>query len=184
MNLYRTIPIILTMLVLSVSISDAISDEEMAEYEKTAWTLDIKLDMPELAPAAVMWALFDENPIPAYKESLVNLKDIYNQLYESENDEEQLPYIQQAQLKASWSTCFIKIPGDKIYLLTSVLHHSLTSKTNPGKRWIVTRLRFIDGEPICWMIPIELEIGSTIEVVLSKENMFDLTELFNSVIER
>lgn len=183
MKRYRKIPSIAILILIFVSMTSALSDEEIAELEKTHWTIDLELDMPGLKPEVVMWAIFDEDPIPGYKQRLEQVKDVYTQKLLAESDEEQLGYMARAQINVSWNSCFREITGDKVYLLTAALYHSFTSDREPGTKWIVTKFRFIKDEPVCWVIPVELEIGKTIKVVLSEENMFDIEKIYKEVME-
>ena len=176
------IPSIITIIILYLSLSGAISDEKLAEYEKTSWQVKLDLDMPELIPAAVMWAVFDEDPISDYKHRVEELKDVYSQVLEGEEDKEQLDFLRDIQMRAIWTMLFEKITGDGIYLLTKVRNHSLASTRDGGKKWIVSKLVYIDRKPICWVIPIEVEKGKTVEVVFSNDNTYDITEIYNEVM--
>lgn len=183
MNLSKITPAIIAIIILSLSLSSAVSDEEKAEFEKTHWQLDLELDTPELTTNAIMWAIFDEDPIPMYKQRLEKLKDIYSKALEIEENEAQLYYIKEAQMHASWNFGFAKILGDKVYLLTTVLDHGFSSNSSGGKKWIVSKYVFIDGKQFCWVIPIEAEMGKTIKVVFSKDNLYDVSEIYNEVME-
>lgn len=186
MNVYKIFLSVIAIIVLSLSLSNAMSDEEIAEYKKTVWTIELELDMPELIPAAVIWAVFDEDPRPEYKHRLEKLKDPYSQALEGIEDAEQIFFWKRGQMCASWNLGFREITGDKVYLLTKVpengIQYSLASTSNPGKKWIVSKYVHIDDKPVCWVIPVEVEIGKTIEIVFSEDNLYDISEIYNEVM--
>jgi len=184
MKVYRIILYAVLATFFFQSTSHAISEEKREEYEKTTWRLHLKLDMPELVAAAVIWAVFEEDPIPEYRQRIEKVKDIYRKFLEEKTDEKSRQIAKNAQMQVSWNLGFKKITGDEVCLLTEApgVSHSLASNSEAGKKWIVTKVVYIKRKLICWVIPVETEVGKTVDVVLSNENVFNLAEIYDEIM--
>ena len=178
----QTLYILLTILLL-LSTAHAVSEEKMEEHKKITWQMQLQLNVPNLKAEAVLWAVFKEDPVPGYKQRLEAAKDAYNKLF-AETAEEDKQLSQGCQMRASWDLGFIKITGDRVYLLTAKLSHSFSSNREIEKKWFVTKTVYLDKKPVCWVIPIEAEIGESVDIELSEENAFDLSEIHNEVMSK
>ncbi len=183
MKLYRQALYILLTILLSLSTAHAVSEEKMEERRKTTWGMELQLNVPRLKPEVVQWALFKEDPVPGYRQRLERGKVIYTKiLAETAEEDKQLAIA--CQMLACWNFGFSQIPGDLVYLLTRELNHSFSSDSYAGKKWMVTKARFMDNKPVCWVIPIEAEIGERVDIKLSEENVFDLSEIYNEIMNK
>ncbi len=143
------------------------------------WVLRLKLDMPELDPNVVQYALFDHDPIPNFRVRVKNYSKFYYHMIERLETEDEKRNLYQAGLKYRWDEGFEDISGDKVYLLKG---EASTSSNVPGRRWVVTKITILDGIPICWCIPVELTIGDEVIVNLDKNNIFNLLEVFDEAL--
>lgn len=89
-----------------------------------------------------------------------------------------------SRMKVCWDLGFKEVTGDKVYLLTRApgVTHSLSSNGAAGKKWLVTKIASVDNKPICWFLPIEVEVGESQHIVLNEENAFDLPEVFEAAV--
>lgn len=145
------------------------------------WVLHLKLDMPELDPHVVQYALFNHDPIPDFRVRVQNYGRFYYQMIEAIDAEEKKQSLYRAGLRSRWDEIFEDISGDKVYLLRG---KGSASSNVPGKRWVVTKIADVDGRLICWCVPVELKIGEEMTVTLDKGNIFDISEVFDeSLVE-
>jgi thiol-disulfide isomerase/thioredoxin/outer membrane lipoprotein-sorting protein len=140
------------------------------------WIMHLKLDVPELDPQVVQYALFDHDPIPDFKVRVKNYSRFYYQMIDRVKTEEEKQNLCRAGLRYRWDEAFEDISGDKVYLLKG---KGSASSNTPGKQWVVTKITYLDDTPICWCIPIELRIGEEVIVNLNKKNLFNLSEVFD-----
>jgi peroxiredoxin/outer membrane lipoprotein-sorting protein len=143
------------------------------------WVLHLKLDIPELDPSVVQYALFDHNPIPDFKVRVQHYSRFYYQMIEHVGTEEAKQNLYQAGVKYRWDEAFEDISGDKVYLLKG---EGSMSSSMPERLWVVTKITTLHGTPICWCIPVELTIGDEVTVKLDKNNIFNLLEVFNEAL--
>jgi hypothetical protein len=183
MKVYRKTLYSMLVILFLLSTIHAISDEEIEEYEKATWQMRLQLNMPNLEPAAIQWAVLEENPIPGYRQRLEVVKDAYKKsLVEATEQDKQT--VKRSQMLAAWDKGFYQVTGDRVYLLTEKPGHSFASNEEAGMKWIVTKVIYVDEVPVCWVIPVKVEIGKSIDVEFSNDNVFDLTEIYNSVISK
>ncbi len=176
------IPIILVVGFI-ITVSYATTDKEMEEMDqKVTWRMHIKLDMPELEPHAVQYAILDEDPIPRFEKRVQIVKDFYRKNMEEAKDEKERQMWFHSGMRVSWNDCFEVVTGAMLFLLTDDAGYSTTGPA--GKKWIATKVVHIEGKPICWLIPVEVEVGDEIEVVLNKDNIFDLAGLFEEAMSQ
>jgi len=153
---------------------------ERVEHRQSNWRIAVRLDTPNLSPAAVQWSLFEENPVPGYVDRLGKSEPIHRQQLERANSQIEKQAVNVAQMTVGWNLGFRKVTGDKVYLLTSGqnVQHSLSSNSSDGKKWLVSKVRQLDGKPVCWCLPIKVKSGKEIQVTLSEDNVFDLETAF------
>jgi hypothetical protein len=158
------------------------SDYEAATRQ--VWRIKLKLNMPGLNPAAVIWTVFEEDPVPGFKERIERVKHLFTRDIESTAGDEEMIVMANAQIRVSWNTAFRDVTGDRVYLLSGVPEtaQSFSSDTKAGMKWVVTKVVFVDGKPICWAVPVETEVETMKDVKLDESNAIDLTELFNAIV--
>ena len=100
--------------------------------------------------------------------------------------ESQQRTLRDAYLTITWDQSFTSINGYRVFLLTDSRHSvgtngsTIASSSPDGKKWVVAKSMKVDGEPVVWCVPIIVEKGQTVNVVLSDDNMMELAELSRS----
>lgn len=153
--------------------------------DEAFWTMGIALDSPDLATPAVQWAIFNEDPVPEFKERMARYRSAY-QKEDAKGTKRQwrMREIRSARITGDWDRSFKRITGDKMNLLTGAPGHSqgYSSDGDDGQKWIVTKIVSIHGTPVCWCLPVEVRKGETIQIKLTEKNRFDLLEVCESVM--
>lgn len=159
-------------------------DEDIQRWKRETWHIMLNLDTPNLVPPAVQWAVLDEDPVPAFRARIKEMRTHYRKRLERAEDEVKKELVRSSQMTATWDLGFKKVTGDQLYLLTSApsVSHSFSSNEPDGKKWIVTKIVQIKGKPLCWCILVEVKTGKGIEVTLSEDNMFDLEAVFQNMM--
>lgn len=151
--------------------------EELREH---FWTVNVQLDMPDLDPPAVQYAFFSYDPIPDFLERVKAYSIHYTSMLERARNEEEKEGFRKSAIKITWNGAFNDIVGTDVGLLTGGCGRS--SNGPPDMLWFVTKMTFVDQDPICWSIPVKPEKGKTITIVVNKENVFNLVETFDEMI--
>ena len=150
------------------------------------WRIKLKLDMPGLSPAAAIWTIFDKDPIPDFKERVKRVKELFTQDIESTAGEEEISIMTNAQIRVTWNAVFREVTGDRVYLLSGLpgTAQSFSSDTKPGLKWIVTKVVFVEGKPVCWAVPVEVKSDTMVDVVFDKDSVIDLVTIFSDIIDK
>ena len=142
----------------------------------------LELDLPELDPQAVQYAMLDHDPVPTFIENVERTAPLDRRLLAKAEDDADREQDRGIQASVSWNLgCFKAITGDKVHLLTG--SSSIGGDRLKGKRWIVTKTVQIDGKPVCWCLPVEVNPDVEAEVTLSTKNTFDLRAAYNKAME-
>ncbi len=142
------------------------------------WRLAISIDDSQRVRSAVQYGIFDTDPVPGFK---ARFKSVVRYLQGQDTPANTIEKRASSLASACWDLSFKEVTGDRVYLVvrspnaTDVLHGSNSSD---GKKWLVTKITEVNGKPVCWCVPIEVQTGRQIEVVLSENNMFDLTSAY------
>jgi hypothetical protein len=151
--------------------------EDLKRGQRETWRIVITLDMPSLEPPAVLCAIVDKDPVPAF---LARFKSL------PVPTPEQLAHVRYTpaqfrvtQMKSAWDLTFRDLAGKNYQLLTKrsddkSFTAGVTSNGPESKRWIITKTVDIKRQPVCWCIPVEVKTGERTEVVLSASNAFGL----------
>lgn len=175
---YKIILSLILFVGLFITTSNAITDEEIEQ--SVTWRIDIKLDMPDLEPHAVQYAIFDTDPIPGFMKRVLMVRDFYHQKMDEAKDEDERQMWIHSGMRVAWDNGFEVVTGDLVYLLIGDAGYASTGPV--GKKWIATKVVHIGGKPTCWLIPIEVKVGDDIDVVLNRDNTFDLVGLFEEAM--
>lgn len=151
------------------------------EQKVKTWKIQIHLDKPDLV---LQWAVFDKDPVPGFKDKVVRRRDYQLNREQETKDLDQRKMIRFGAMKSVWNLGFSDVTGDKVYILKSVSDSYFGSNVPDGKKWIVTKIVWINGEPVCWCLPIEVEKGKKIKITLNKDNVFPLAETYNKVMKQ
>ncbi len=160
-------------------------DEDIERWKLSTWRMALSLDAPSLVPPAVQWTIFDEDPVPGFRARAKRMKGYHAEQLERAEDDAKKQLARSSQMAVSWDLGFKEVAGDKVYLLTSApgVSHGFSSNTPAGKKWIATKIAQIKGKPVCWYIPVTVETGKEIQIMLTEDNMFDLESAFDKVME-
>ena len=148
------------------------------------WQMSMNLEKSILKPPAVQWTIFDKDPVPGFRARVKRMKAFYTEQLERAEDNDEKEIARSSMMTVSWDLGFKEATGDQVYLLTRApgVSHSFRSNDPDGKKWIVTKIAQIKGKPGCWCIPVTVETGKSIRIVLTKDNMFDLDSEFDKVL--
>ncbi len=153
-------------------------NEDMKRLQSEFWQLRIDMDVPSLAPQAVLYAIFDKDPVAAFTAHVKKTESYRRQQLEKADNDARREQLRDIDMSGSWDIGFKEVSGDRVGLLTkrpgARSGGTSSSNTPAGKRWIVTKTVQIDGKPVCWCIPVEVKRGELTTVTLSENNQFDL----------
>ena len=160
------------------------SDREMKEWKQSTWRISLNLDMPDLIPPAVQWAVFDEDPLPRFKAELQRWGNLHRRRISEITDINKREMARSAQIGVSWDLLFKSVTGDQVYLLTSApgTAHMISSNEPKVQIWIATKVVQVNRKPFCWSLPVETKIGTEIAVTLTKENALNVAVVYDEVM--
>jgi len=153
------------------------------DAQNVLWHLELTLELPELTPPAVPWAVFDEDPLPGFVERLERRPKTPATALQAAS-EQQKELARKACISVNWDLAFRKITADELYLLTPAPRGTYSYCTNgpAGRKWIVTKTVTVKGKPFCWCVPVETKGAKEISVVLRQKNITDLTAIYDEVM--
>ncbi len=133
------------------SVSTVAEEQIDDSQRRSTWRISLSLDTPNLVPPAVQYAVFDKDPIPGFKASLKRMKSYHQKELQEAKTGAKRKLAHSIYLKVHWDLSFKEITGDKVYLVMSApdTSQSLSSNSHGGKKWIMTKIRWIKGEPVC-----------------------------------
>lgn len=145
------------------------------------WKLDLKLNHPKLYPEAVQFAIFDYDPEVKFSKTIKQNIDYYKSLYKNIKDSTEIKSLSNSTINLYWDMCFEDITGSNVYLLTPSTF-TIGSNELEGKKWIVTKIVFVDNKPVCWCIPVNLKFDKSIEIELTPSNKLNIEKSFFQII--
>ena len=95
----------------------AVEKKDLARVPPGAWQMSIDLDMPSLVSPAVQFALFDKDPISAFKANIRRRKSYYRRDLEMADNETRKERARASQMMATWNIGFREVTGDRLSLL-------------------------------------------------------------------
>jgi hypothetical protein len=155
------------------------NEKKNVDRQYETWRMAMNLQASDLLPSAVQWAIFDKDPVPAFKAQIKKINRLRGAESEAAKEDKSKGWIW-----AQWDRGFKEIAGDRLYLLTSENPHPFESNAPDGKKWIVTKVRLTKGKPVCWCISVEVKYGEEIKVTLTEKNVFDLGAAADSAIKQ
>ena len=162
----------------------SISENEIEKWKRDSWLVNLALDMPDLVPPAVVWAVFDEDPVPGFEASLRKNLDYHRRKLEEAASEEGKRIERNSSLQVHWNRQFRQATGDRVYLLGSAPNRSdcFSSNGPDGLKWFATKIVEIKGDPVCWCLPTEVRTGSQVDVWFNRSNVFDLASIYDRIM--
>jgi len=168
-------------------------DTQPSTWKESTWQIRPVLNMPELDPEAVQFALLESDPIKEYKTSLQQNRERFRREIEEEMDPSKKGMIRRIHMTVTWDRVFRTAHGDEVYLLVPSRSRKnqslfratvLSSSDSNGQRWLTTKITTIGDTPVCWCIPVQAAVGGSMLVELRKENVFDLQSLYREFVEQ
>jgi hypothetical protein len=159
-------------------------DKDVENWERSTWRITLKLDTPNLVPPAVQWTVLDKDPVPGFGARVKQMQGYHKKQLEGVDDKAKKELIRSSQMTVDWDLGFKEVTGDHVYLVTSApgVHHVLGSNAPGGKKWVVTKIVQIKGNPVCWCLPVTVETGRETQVTLTENNMLDLESAFDKAM--
>jgi hypothetical protein len=181
--------------------------EEIKRMQAMTWAVNIRLDLPTLEPQALQYTILDKDPALAYAAEIRKMQKFNRQQLQQADTKEWKEVVRSAQMEVAWNHAgFRDVTGDNLSLLTQPGHFVTASlatvekkrrvttdstKTTPrvsnapgGKKWVVTKTVRIEGQPVCWSIPIEVKTGQQATVTFNKGNTFDLQTPYDKTMKQ
>ncbi len=156
--------------------------EPVGASDRKTWQIAFDLDVPSLSPQAVQYAIFDEDPVPAFIAQIKRMRSHAREQLEKAHSEVDKEQVNAIQMEVGWNFGFKEVTADKLYLLTNTSNSSMMSNAPGGKKWIVTKAARVKGKPVCWCIPVEVKTGELISVAFNEKNTFDLRTVYDKAI--
>lgn len=156
------------------------SQEKTEKIKRDYWSLSVSLDVPELKPQALQYAIVDFDPIAQYKVKLKGRAQfLLNMFSKSTNEEEKQKRIK-SSMNYYWDAIFDKIDGTQLYMMGDKT--SFSSNEQIQRKWFITKITKLNENSICWCIPFYPVAGYDTSITLTKDNLCDLTEAFYEVM--
>jgi hypothetical protein len=144
------------------------------------WRLRLELADPELHPQAVQVALVDWDPLVAFAAQSERMSAfLESQLANATDDGERLRQ-RRSHVSVAWNMGFREVTGDELYLLAAESGGSgmsFTANTPDGPRWLIAKVRRIEGAPVCWSLPFKADRDQEASLTLTGANRLDLLVL-------
>jgi peroxiredoxin/outer membrane lipoprotein-sorting protein len=159
------------------------SEQEIDDaLKKEFWIVTVKLEVPELDRQALQYAYLDYDPLPDFRDRVKAYSMHHNNMQQRARNEDERQSYRKAGIRRNWEAAFADIQGSDMYLLTDVGAFSSSANAPSGTLWIVTKIGYIDKEPVCWCVPVQPEIGKEKVIVLNKNNMFNVAQEYDEMI--
>lgn len=166
-------------------------DARIQHWKESTWQIRPSLNMPDLDPEAVQFAVLDFDPVDAYRNALTEDVEKIRKEIEEEKNASQRDLQQRIHMTGAWDRLFNAVTGDQVHLLvpkTSKKYESIvrsfvvSSNSSPGRKWVATKVVYKEDEPLCWCVPVEAVIGASVDVELQVENLLDIKSLFEGIV--
>ena len=148
------------------------------------WNVLLILDFPNLRPPAVQFAIFERDPVPAFRNQVSRMRDLYLQLLAEGKGEFGSARAQGGQMEVAWDFGFRDTPGNEVSLLTSGSRKLIGSNLPAGKRWLVTKAVISGDKVLCWSIPFEADPHRPAVITLIEKNATDLGPIYDEAMSR
>jgi len=166
-------------------------NDRIQAWKDSTWQIQPTLDMPALDPEAVQYAVLDSDPIEGFRMSLKQNRERFRKEIGEETDSLQRELLKRVQISGTWDRLFSVVPGDQVCLLVpsrserneSLMRTTLIRSNGPaGRKWFATKIVYRDNAPMCWCIPVETAMGTSVQVEIRKENVLNITRLYEEII--
>lgn len=178
----KSVLIICTCIMMSIELNNAQVYSDL-ENKKICHIL-IKLDTVEIEVPAFQWTLLDYDPVPGFRERVADhIVSWYPAQMEAMTDPDKHLTFRNTVIEGTWADGFQDIPGNEVYLYIEAPDEKNWYNTNvEGNYWFVTQSINHKGELLYWSIPLEVKLGTKIELILTEDNALDIEKIFDDVI--
>ncbi len=163
--------IIASMILLLAVSAYPVDENQIREWERTTWRLNINLTSENVQGGAVQFAITEKDPRDSFRKDYKKLKDrsIQEKRYDADSE---------FSLKlVAWDVQFREINGDEVYLLVKGDVNGFSSNKPDMKYYLVTKATVIKGRPAVWFIPVKAKTGKEKSIVLNDSNVIYLDNL-------
>jgi len=160
-----------------------LTKEQVDEIMQSRWVVIPTLEVPGLVPPAVMFAFFDQDPVPEFEASLSFRLDLHLERLKKAAPED-LQRDRMIHMQGVWDLLFRQVTGDNMHLLVChpELEWSFGENSLGRPKWLVTRTVEVDGELLCWSQKMKTEGGSVEHPVLSRDSALDVVGVYERVV--
>ena len=99
------------------------SDVDIKRWQSETWQMTVDLDMPNLKPQAVQFAILDKDPVPDFIATIKRMKKNSLKQLEKADNKARKEQLNDITMIVSWDSGFKNVSGDRLYL------HAKTSGT-------------------------------------------------------
>lgn len=168
----------------------SLSETTLNRLRARNWSLELELDVPELRPEVVQYALFTVDPLLRYKTRLHDSKrrgTIDRLLRGYEDPDSARRHMIAVHCRTMWDMLFADIPGDQLHLLAgrtlTDACQTISSNAPEKVHWIATKTAGPGEWPLCWSVRIRTKAGTHMAVRLDTTNAFDVATLVSVYAE-
>lgn len=156
-------------------------EKEKSYLKDDRYVVVLTLETKTLKPPAVVYAVFEQDPMLLFKKDLTKSKDWYETaIKKSEKGKEK--FIINSTISCAWDRGFKLVSGRDVNLLCgtpwSVMLNNPAEKGKEKTIYLATKATYANiGEPIFWYFPIKIKAGEEREIVLTDKNSFNYHSL-------
>ena len=146
------------------------------------WQIKVNFELTTLDPEAIQIGWIDADPTESFSQKF-NMAYLTDKIKNAKDDKEKEMHIN-VEIDVTWNNLFSVVKGSDIYLLTKsgmTLAQSGTCAHLKTKKWLVSKVFYLDNKPYAYAIPFDIENGSKLEVTLDKSNLISLIDLYNKI---
>lgn len=157
--------------------------EEIKQWQKKTWQIELRLEMPSLDPQAVQYALFDKDPLPTFQAHVREMQEHTRQQLENADTEAWKDIVRVTNMSIAWDNVFKTVTGENLSLLTARNGRVISSNGPEVKRWIVSKTVNTAQGPVCWCMPVDVKRGEKVTVTFNEGNVFDLRAAYEEALK-
>jgi hypothetical protein len=153
-------------------------NNDIQNWKETTWQISPVLVSEDRDFIVTQFAVLERDPIEEYRKMLMQSRVKFPDG----------PSDKKSHMIALWDRLFRMVTGDQMGLLASsqtngdkvkAIATIISSNSPAGRKWLTTRIAYRDDVPLCWCIPVDTAIGTSVKVELHKENALDIQKLYD-----
>src|SRR5712671_5064293 len=91
-----------TVFILAIATAVMMLALSASAADEAFWTIGITLDSPDLATPAVQWAIFNEDPVPEFKDRMRRYRGAYEKQVKGSKEERRMRERRSARITVEW----------------------------------------------------------------------------------